>query len=173
MTSAPKAMSRVQLVFFAVLLWAGLPAVLLGQSSDPCKRPALERAWNDPANPVRTDADELSQLLERHGFVVECVGRSKQEHLFGGQKGAAWYKTDHGVFEVLFLPRSETFAALEVIEHPQANGRYSYSFRGKPRIPTNMDSSKPIAFIKHGNMLFEVWGNKELAITIEKALQKS
>jgi len=36
-----------------------------------------------------------------------------------------------------------------------------------------MDSSKPIAFIKHGNMLFEVWGNKELAITIEKALQKS
>jgi hypothetical protein len=48
------------------------------------------------------------------------------------RSGAAWYKTDHGIFEVWFLPRTESFATLEVVEQPQENGTYVYSFRGMP-----------------------------------------
>lgn len=169
---AIKRMHPAQVALFAAVLWTALPTIVSGQSSDPCKDPRLQQAWGDRTNPVRADATELTRTLERRGFVVECVRRSKQENLFEGQKGAAWYKTDHGVFEVLFLPKMETFAALEVIERAQGNHRYVYSFLGNPQIPTKMDSAKPISFIKHTNMLIEVWGDKQLAATIQKALQK-
>jgi len=140
-------------------------------SYDPCRDPRLQQAWDDPINLVRADAAEVTKLLERHGFVVECVRRSKSENLFKGQKGAAWYKTDHGIFEVLFLPKTETFDALEVIEQPQGSGRYLYSFRGKPQMPT-MDSWKRSSFVKRGSKLFMVYGNDQLAAAIEKALQE-
>jgi hypothetical protein len=110
--------------------------------------------------------------LTRRDFVVECIRRSKQEHLFEGQKGAAWFETDEGIFEVWFLPKTESFASLEIIEERKANGRYIYTFRGKPRIRTYMDSPKPIAFIERGNLLFEVWGNGQLAARLGRAFQK-
>jgi hypothetical protein len=128
--------------------------------------------WNAGNSPVYADASELARTLNDRGFVVECIRRSKEECLFKGQKGAAWYKTDQGIFEVWFLPKTESFAALEVIEQPQENSRYIYSFRGTPRISVSMHSSKRQFFIKHGNALFKVWGDKPLADSIEKAFQK-
>ena len=40
-------------------------------------------------------------------------------------------KTDGGAFEALFLPKPETFNALEIVEQEETGG-FIYSFRGRP-----------------------------------------
>jgi hypothetical protein len=50
-------------------------------------------------------------------------------------------------------------------------GRYIYSFRGRPRIVTRIDSAKSVSFIMHGNLMLEVWGDKQLAETLEVAFR--
>lgn len=84
--------------------------------------------------------------------------------------GAAWYKTKQGVLEVWLLPKAETFASLQIVVQPQPNGRFIYSFQGAPHIQSPMDSSKPIAFLKHGNLTFEVRCDEELAENITQVL---
>jgi len=73
-----------------------------------------KRAWDDASSPVYFDAEELARTLKDRGFVVECIRRSKEENLFKGQKGAAWYKTDLGVFKVWFLPERENFSGCKL-----------------------------------------------------------
>jgi hypothetical protein len=109
--------------------------------------------------------------LDERGFQVQCIRRSVEERLFKGQKGAAWVKTDRGVFEVWFLPTPETFAGLEVDERRE-NGRYLYSFRGTPQISRAIDSSKQSYFMSYKNLLFHVWGDEQLAASIRSAFQK-
>jgi len=53
------------------------------------------------------------------------------EGLFAGQEGAALYRTNRGDFETLFLPKSQNFNALQVVERRETGG-YVYSFRGSP-----------------------------------------
>ena len=163
---------RVHFALIVLFLCAASPVLLSAQSSDECSDAGAKQAWEDQSSPVYADATELARTLNERDFVVECIRRSKEEHLFDSQKGAAWFKTDKGVFEVWFLPGKESFAALEIIEKPQENGRYIYTFRGRPRILTPVDSSKPIFFIKQGNLLFEVWGNSQLAAALTRAFQK-
>jgi hypothetical protein len=159
------------LLLGVLLVCSVLPPFLAGQSHNACTDAEARQAWENQSSPVYADATELAHMLSNRGFIVDCVRRSKEEHLFTGQKGAAWFKTDKGIFEVWFLPKTESFGALEVIEEPQGNGRYVYSFRGTPRISTHMDSSKQIFFLKHGNLLFEVWGDKQLATSLSLAFQ--
>ena len=129
-----------------------------------------QQEWERQKSPVYADAINLSRDLAARGIRVECIRRSKEEQFFEGQKGAAWFKTSQGDFEVWFLPSPETFAGLEVITQ-QKNGRYIYSFGGTPRISRTKDSSKPIYFIKDRNALFNVWGDEQLAARIQRALQ--
>lgn len=143
------------------------------QEKDPCADPAERQAWNDRQNPVYADATELAGALEGRGFDVECIARSKEEAMFDGQKGAAWFKTDHGIFEVWFLPKTETFSALAVVERPGPNGAYSYTFQGTPRIPRTIQSPRQIWYIKSGNLLFEVWGDPLLAASLDSAFRKT
>ena len=176
----PNRLPSLYVALFAAALCPAMSAPSSAQSSDeqtaafaraldPCKDADARKQWDNATSPVYADAMELARTLNNRGFVLECVRRSKEEHLFPHQKGAAWYKTARGVFEVWFLPITDTFAALNVVEKQEPHGQYAYSFRGNPRILTEMDSSKPISFIKRGNKLFEVWGNKQLAASIEKA----
>ena len=164
-------MRGVQFAVCAAILGTALPATVLAQSPDPCKDLRAQQAWDAGMSPVYADASELADSLRDHGFVVECIRRSKWETLFMGQKGAAFYKTDRGAFDVWFLPKTQTFAALRIIEQPEPNGRYAYSFRGNPHIPSKIDSRTRIWFIKHGNVLFAVFGDQELAAAIENAFQ--
>lgn len=97
---------------------------------------------------------------------------SKQEHLFDAEAGAAWLKTDQGVFEVLFLPEMDSYSGLQVIEQPAARGRFTYSFAGTPQIKTTFYSSERMWFIKHRNVLFEIWGDSKLAARISNAFGK-
>ena len=102
---------------------------------------------------------------------MECIRRSKQEHFFPAQKGAAWFSTNRGTLEVWFLQEDETFASLEVIEQSQPNGRYTYAFRGTPQISSAIDSAVRLYFIKRGRMMIEVSGDGQLARSLEAALQ--
>jgi hypothetical protein len=122
-----------------------------------------------PNDPVYADAMDLARTLNERGFVVNCVCASLMQRRFESQKGAAHYVTDQGVFETLFLPKPRTFAALEISEARKGVG-YLYSFRESGLDLSSVeDSSKPIDFIKHGNQLFEVWGNKRLAAKLHEA----
>src|SRR5438309_5032739 len=117
---------RVALPVLLLLLTASMHSSLLAQSSD-CTGKAAQ-AQLSSVDPVYVDAMELARYLIDHGFIVNCVQGSKMQHLFDGQKGAALYRTDRGSFEALFLSKTETFDALEVVEQRQGT-RYLYSFR--------------------------------------------
>ena len=142
---------------------------VLAQSSD-CTGKETQ-AQLSSIDPVYVDAMELARNLIDHGLIVKCVLASKENDQFDGQKGAALYRTDRGVFEVLFLPKTDTFDAVEVVEQRQGT-RYLYSFRGTPHSPTHIDSSKPTYYIKFGNILFDVWADAELAATIQAVVRQ-
>jgi hypothetical protein len=160
------------------VLYAAMMPRLSAQATD-CNDPhASEQAnaraqqqWESGSSPVYADATDLARTLEEHGFAVQCIRRSLEEHLFKSQKGAAWVKTDRGVFEAWFLPTPETFAGLKV-EERRENGRYLYSFRGTPQISRTIDSSKRSYFVSYKNVLFHVWGDEQLAASIRSAMQK-
>ena len=152
------------------LLLIAVPLLSLGQQDkDPCADLELESYWS--SSPVYIEANDLAQKLQPAGIQVQCIRRSKQEHVFAGQAGAAWFKTDQGTFEVLFLPEADTFSNLQIIERSMDNGRFVYSFDGTPETKTRFDSSRRIWFIKQRNVLFEVWGDSELAARIRSALR--
>ncbi len=92
------------------------------------------------------------------------------ENTFEGQEGAAVYRTDHGSFEVCFLPESGTFERLKVTEERKGGQRYLYRFTGPPQPwPANLiDSAFPIYFVKDRNLLFVVESNKPLAQMLKK-----
>lgn len=94
------------------------------------------------------------------------------EGTFEDQDDAALYRTDHGDFEVLFLPRPKTFDHLRVIEKRNRQ-RYTYRFEGPPQPwPANrIDSAFRIYFIKNGNMLFVVEANKRFAETLKEMVR--
>jgi len=123
-----------------------------------------------PSDPAYADAMKLTQALQSHGFIVKCVLQSKMVRTFEGQIGAALFKTDHGDFEALILPREQSFDLLESIERRE-NGRFLYSFLGDPRptSPHPMNSKYPMFFEKHANEFFITW-QPELAKKIVKAL---
>jgi hypothetical protein len=123
-----------------------------------------------PDNPVYADAMTLARTLQFHGFIVKCIGQSKMIHLFEGQKGAAVFRTNHGDFEALFLPNTETFDSVELIESRE-NDRFLYSFRGRPSpaSPHPIDSAYPMFFEKHENQLF-ITSKGQLAAAIAKAV---
>jgi hypothetical protein len=143
---------------------------------------------NDQAYP---DAIALSETLSTYGISVKCILTSTMNFTFDGQNGAATYRTDHGNFEVLFLPQPKTFDRLKVIERRHGE-RYSYRFKGPPQPwPANLIESvallvveplpaelvlQPktafrIYFIKNRNVLFVVEVNKELAATLGKLVR--
>jgi hypothetical protein len=117
------------LLFFCI----GLPVFCFADAVDPCAEPKSKLAWDSGQNPVYTDAVELGRTLNARGFLVECILASKMADLFQGQKGAAWFKTNQGIFEVLFLPKSKTFAELKITLKPERNGRFVYIPRGTAR----------------------------------------
>ena len=123
-----------------------------------------------PNDPAYADAMELTRLLQTHGFIVKCVLQSKMVHTFEGQTGAALFKTDQGDFEVLFLPKGQSFDSLEPVERHE-NGRFLYSFQGAPsRTSAQPINSKfPVFFGKRGNEFFITW-EPNLAKNVIKAL---
>jgi len=149
-------------------LIAGIcPTGLFGQSTG-CKGREQEAALPIDAKVYR-DAVTLAKKLSKNGIIVNCVMSSTMEATFEGQNGAAAYRSNHGSFEVLFLPVAETFDHLEIVEQRNAD-RYSYRFKGHPQPwPANLiDSAYRIYFIKNRNTLFVVDGDADLAAMLQR-----
>jgi hypothetical protein len=170
--------SMKTLAICLLVLCAAMTARLSAQATD-CNDPhaspeanaIAQQQWENGSSPVYGDATALAHTLNERGFGVQCIRRSKGERFFQGQKGAAWFKTDRGIFEVWFLPKPENFAGLEIDEHRE-NGEYVYTFRGTPHISTTIESSKPNYFIESENVLFNVLADEQLAASIRNAFQK-
>ena len=117
-----------------------------------------------------SDAMILRQDLTEDGLEVQCVLRSKMTGLFFTAKGdnaAALFRTDHGDFEVLVLPKPFVFDNLTVNEGK--NGKsYSYSFSGEPASKTHIESTRRRYFVKRGNKMF-VLDDSALAATLTTA----
>jgi hypothetical protein len=41
-----------------------------------------QQGWENQSSPVYADASNLARDLARRGIKVECIRRSKEEHLF-------------------------------------------------------------------------------------------
>ncbi len=149
-----------------MVLHVASEANLVGQ---PFECPAQgSAALLEASYPAYPDATELAQTLSGDGFVVQCITRSKFEGIQGA-KGAALYRTNLGDFDVVFLPKPQTFETLRVIERHE-NGGYIYSFRGSPRPAGLMAGGhRRTYFLKHSNKLFIVW-DKEAALRLDKVL---
>jgi hypothetical protein len=152
------------------LLLLAFPRCTVGQNTA-CDPKELEASLpsTDEAYP---DATALSQVLSKHRITVKCILRSTMDGTFDEQEGAAVYRTDHGDFEVVFLPKPKTFDRLKVIERRNRK-QYSYRFKGPPQPwPANLiESAFPIYFIKDRNVLLVVQGNRQLAQTLEKLVR--
>jgi hypothetical protein len=114
---------------------------------------------------------ELSQALQRGGFVVKCVLRSHWENAFEGLAGAALYRTDRGDFEALFLTPPETFDKLAIVEHREGP-RFVYSFEGHPRPGPGdrIDSARPMHYVKDEHRLLITWGDESVATRLRQTL---
>jgi hypothetical protein len=155
---------------FALLLLA-FPHNTLAERS-PCGPKELQAALPSDYPSYRA-AVSLSKTLSSHGIEVKCILRSTMENTFDGQEGAAVYRTDHGSFEVCFLPKNDTFQRLKVTEQRKGGERYLYRFKGPPQPwPANLiDSAFPIYFVKDHNLLFVVDSDKPLAQMLEKLVR--
>jgi hypothetical protein len=138
---------------------------------DVCKDARSQADWNSGASPVYADANALAEELKSHGVEVECIRRSKEENIFEGQKGAAWFQSKQGIFEVLFLLNEKDFSTLSITE-TQNDGLITYAFRGNPKFMGKFKHSvKHLHFIKHKNLLFEVLENEPLTAHLKSEFE--
>jgi hypothetical protein len=139
---------------------------LAHQSSSECDARELLNPLN-PIDPIYSEAMDLTRVLRDHGLIVKCVLPSKMANVFGGQAGAALYRTNRGDFEALFLKKPATFASVKPTE-AQKNGFYFYSFEGRP-VASGWTSSRREYFVKHRSQIL-VTREEQLAIYLDKAL---
>ncbi len=106
-------------------------------------------------DPAYEQAMKFKANLEREGVEVTCVLPSKIQRMFGGQLGAAFFRTSVGVLDVMFMPESIDFQ-VRVVETKKGEG-YFYSFEGKPPADNpGWDSNRKIYFIQHRNWMISM-----------------
>jgi len=126
-----------------------------------------------PADPAYySDARNFADILNNSGIKVLAISPSKYNGFFRGVQKAAYYRTDKGIFEVIFFP--DATAAGKLAVHETRNGnRYLYSFTGQPHPNPpgdTMDSAKRMRFITYGNLFILVWGDDKLYETLKTSL---
>ena len=120
------------------------------------------------------EAMEFAQFLNSKGVTVQSVHGSKFNGFFRGLKKAAFFRTDKGVVDVIFLPEPTGAEKVRVIEQ-RREGRYHYSFEGQPHPNPpgdTIDAGRPVYFLMHRNW-FMVLSNKELYGALRRSLTKS
>jgi hypothetical protein len=164
------------LLLALVLTLVAVPSGLSAEESDCPKGPPVL----SPSEPVYSDAMELKQTLESHGFVVRCVFPTKLASIFevddGGVlhstvEGEANFRTNYGEVDAVFMPRPETFGGFKISERRKDSG-FLYIFGGTPRVwDTNrFGSARRMYFLDHGNQLFFI-NDVALLHRLEQAFQ--
>lgn len=130
-------------LFFVLVMVQLLPASAQNNPCDP-------RASLPATDPAYREAMKLSKTLNRRGIHVRCVLLSKEAEMFEGQLGAAFFRTDLGDFDVQFLPPSQSWDNLKVIEQRETGGYTKYHFEGSPAYSGTWEG-KSVYFVKHRN----------------------
>jgi len=165
------------LLWRLVLLLVAFSPGLSAQESDCPKGPPLL----SPTEPVYSDAMELKQTLESHGFVVRCVFPTKLGSIFrvddsgvfhSTVEGEADFRTNYGEVDAVFMPKPQTFAGFRISEHRKDSG-FLYTFGGTPRVwDTNrFGTARRMYFLDHSNQLFFI-NDVALLHRLEQALQE-
>jgi hypothetical protein len=170
----------VRLLAGFVLLLLPCTSSLLAQSV-PCPP---EKALLSATDPAYADALELQQRLEKHNFAVHCMFPTKFGSFFmvdqngvlqSTVEGEACFSTNYGGIDVVFLPKSQTFADFKITERRQGRG-YLYRFTGTPRVSAgdkfNFGTAARQYFLKHDNYLMIVSDN-QLVPRLEAAFAHS
>ena len=126
---------------FAMVAWAAWA------QNDPCDPKAALPA----TDPAYAEAMKLSKTRNRHGIQIRCVLLSKEAQMFDGQLGAAFFRTEIGDFEALFLPPTQSWNKLKVIEQHESGGYNRYHFQGSPTYPGTWEGKNSVYFVKHRN----------------------
>lgn len=164
------------LVAMFIVALVAFPSGLSGQDTDCPKGPPLL----SPSDAAYSDAMELKQTLESHGFVVRCVFPTKLGSIFrvdeGGVlrstvEGEANFRTNYGEVDAVFMPKPQTFADFKITERREGGG-YLYTFGGTPRVwETNrFGSARRMYFLDQDNLLFFI-NNAALMRRLEQVLQ--
>ena len=155
-------MFRLLPLLFVLLVVQASPT---SAQDDPCDPRALLPA----TDPAYAEAMKLSKTLNRHGIQVRCVLLSKEAQLFEGQLGAAFFRTDTGDFDALFLPSSQSWDKLKVLEQREPGGYNRYRFQGSPAYSGTWEG-KSVYFVKHRNQFLHSL-DQELVSKLREALQ--
>lgn len=137
----------------------------LAAQNNPCD----SRASLLPSDPAYAEAMKLSRTITEHHIEIRCVVLSKEAQLFDGQLGAAFFRTGAGDFEALFLPPTQSWNELKVIEKREVNGYTTYRFQGSPAYSGTWEG-KPVYFVKQRNRLLHS-PDEKLAGKLRAALQ--
>ena len=169
---------RVFLIFllsFALAYGAAaqIPQVFPHPSQRTSQRtPSRDGSLMRPGDRSYEDAMEFACWLNEKGVKFLSLHRSKLEGLFPGIYKAAFFRTEKGVVEVIFLPDPRGAESVKVKEQ-RTEGRYLYSFSGDPNVELAgaVDSSRPMYFLMHRNW-FIVPDKAELYQALKRALKK-
>jgi hypothetical protein len=122
---------------------------------------------------------ELRRTLEANGFTVQCMFPTKLGSMFqvaDGRftrstiAGEANFQTNDGGVDVIFLPKTQTFADFRITERREDSG-YLYTFAGNPRVwdVDRLGTARRMYFLKHDNHLFLV-SDPKVRARLEKTL---
>jgi hypothetical protein len=152
-----------------------------GSPSPPSPECPQATALLSVSNPAYSDAMELAHQLENYGFVVHCIFPTKLGSIFqvvdgntlrSTVEGEANFTTNYGSFDVIFLPKPQTFRDFKITER-RKDGGYLYRFTGTPQVwagdKFKFGSAFRQGFLKHENQLFFVADDK-LRARLEQAL---
>ena len=136
------------------------------------RNPSRDSSLMKPGHPAYEDAMEFACWLNEKGIKFLSLHKSKLESLFPGIYKAAFFRTEKGVVEVIFLPDPRGAESVKVKEQ-RTEGRYLYSFSGYPNVELvgGFDSSQPMYFLMHRNW-FIVPDREELYQALKRALKK-
>jgi hypothetical protein len=173
-------MKLLGLLLLLVLAPRGLPAQTTPPPTPPTTAPedftsgcseAELKAILPTTDPAYSYAVDLARILSDRGFVVSCLCASKMASFFPGLVGAAFFDTDRGSFDVLFLPKGHVFHVK--ISERRENGSYRYTFRGAPAKHSPIvtaDSGRLCYFVQHGNVMIPFLTSQEMATDLTAAL---
>ena len=161
---------KLLLLYIAILVMSfGALTVVSPKTSSQSKDSSLLK----PTDAAYQDAMAFAQFLNGHGITVKSVHRSKLEGFFQGIEKAAFFRTDKGIVEVIFLPETAGAEKVRVIEQHHGS-QYLYSFEGQPHPRARGDrfvSGQPMYFLMHGNW-FIMPDGKEFYDALKSALKE-
>jgi hypothetical protein len=159
-----------------VLLLVVFRPLLLAQPECP-----MSSALISARDPIYADATELAHRLERQTFVIRCIFPTKLGSIFqvaDGEvlrstiAGEANFITNYGSFDIIFLPKPQTFANFKITERREGSG-YRYRFTGTPKVwagdQFKFGTSYRNYFLKSENHLL-LTGDEKLRARLREAL---